>query len=208
MAERRRGDRDRVVAVVATIVLQLALGAAVLRLKPAVSTASASKWDDAIRVEFIRRTTAPQTATRDTPRLPVGATVARTVAVVPKSAASPLRDTPADARDDSSSTGPAALDLHVRERSSSSTRVDTRDVFERRPGVDARRTRFEHAWAPSGNVLEQARFRSKAAGVALGLFGGPPRKCTEVERRLRKPDCISLHGQELDDELARTGGEP
>lgn len=208
MAERRRDDRDRVVAVVATIVLQLALGLAVLQLKPTVSTASASRRDDAIRVEFIRRTTAPQTATRDTPRLPVGAAVARTAAVASKSAASTSKDAPADARNQSSSTGPAALDLHVREPSSSSTRFDSRDVFTRSPGVDARRTRFEHAWAPSGNVLEQARFRSKAAGVALGLFGGPPRKCSEVERRLRKPDCISLHGQEFDDELARTGGEP
>ena len=78
-----------------------------------------------------------------------------------------------------------------------------RDPFERRAPIDARRTRFEQAWVPAGDALQQARFRSKAVGTALGLFGGPPRHCSEIERRLRRPDCLPLHGQDAQDEALR-----
>ncbi|HZX79990.1 MAG TPA: hypothetical protein VFE72_03430 [Lysobacter sp.] len=78
-----------------------------------------------------------------------------------------------------------------------------RDPFERAPPIDARTTRFEKAWVPAGDALRQAGFRSRAVGVALGLFGGPPVRCSEVDRRLRKPGCLPLHGQDDEDEALR-----
>lgn len=81
--------------------------------------------------------------------------------------------------------------------------VAPRDPLRRAPALDARGTRFARAWVPDGNAMEQAAFRSPAVAVAMGLFGGPPKKCTEVERRLRVANCLPLHGQEADDELLR-----
>ncbi|WP_460833288.1 hypothetical protein [Lysobacter humi (ex Lee et al. 2017)] len=63
-------------------------------------------------------------------------------------------------------------------------------IVERAVRLPSRATRFEQNWAPDGNALDAASWRSPIVRGALGLFGGPPRKCDEVERRLRRPDCL------------------
>ncbi|AXK71732.1 hypothetical protein DWG18_05110 [Lysobacter sp. TY2-98] len=196
MAQGSRGNADAAIALVATIVLQIALGFAVLQLRPQVTVAVD---DDAIRIEFLARPkhrVAPEDAViARAPGASAGSKVTRlmdrvAVGIAPRAEmAAPVPE-------------PHALDLHVQDPASA-PRFEPREVFARRPALDARVTRFERAWAPPGTVLEQARFRSKALGAALGLFGGPARHCTEVERRLRKPDCLALQGDALEDELAR-----
>lgn len=81
-----------------------------------------------------------------------------------------------------------SLDLHVH--------PDT-VVIPRRTGpldrarkLDPRTTRFEAAWAPQTDALQTAGWRHPMLNVALHAFGGPPRHCSEVERRLLKPDCL------------------
>jgi hypothetical protein len=83
-----------------------------------------------------------------------------------------------------------------------------RDPLRRRVPLDAAATRFEAHWAPAGNALDQAAFRSRAAGLALHAFGGPSRHCTEIERRRRLPDCLPLTGEEEENERLRRSLDP
>lgn len=96
------------------------------------------------------------------------------------------------------------LDLSVREPPTTGrVQHEPRAWMERDRVMDPRTTRFERAWVPAGNAIEQARFRSPAVNAALGLFGGAPRRCTEVERRLRVRDCLPLDADEGDTEALR-----
>lgn len=98
----------------------------------------------------------------------------------------------------------AVLDLTVRDPAPLQPRArDAQEWLERKRVMDPRTTRFEKAWVPAGNALEQARFRSPAVNAALGLFGGPPRRCSEVERRLRVADCLPLDADDGEAEALR-----
>ncbi|MFZ5656858.1 MAG: hypothetical protein ACOY37_07365 [Pseudomonadota bacterium] len=158
---------------------------------------------DAIDVEFIRRT-APA-------RLPMpGAESARVARGTQPRAGAIETTASSDAGDAGAarSVAPAAsaiegphaprpLDLSL---PPAAHEARTRRAFERAFSIDVRPTRFERHWVPDGNALEQASFRSPVVAAALGLFGGPPRRCSEVERRLRRADCLPLRGQEAEDE--------
>ncbi|WP_133478326.1 hypothetical protein [Cognatilysobacter segetis] len=100
----------------------------------------------------------------------------------------------------------APLDLRLPDMAAST--AEARNPLERAPAVEARPTRFAQAWVPEGDALRQASFRSAAVGVAAAAFGGPPRRCKEVERRLRKANCLPLHGGEADDEVLRRSLDP
>jgi len=97
----------------------------------------------------------------------------------------------------------AGLDLRVPVVFAAPRPRPARGAFERPPALEVERTRFATAWVPEGDALRQASFHSAAVGVLTGAFGGPPRRCSEIERRLRKPDCLPLHGVEDDDEATR-----
>lgn len=205
MGERKRatgGDRDGTIALVLTIAVNAALAFAILQLRPGKPAAPAA--DDAIRIEFITRPRAARPE-QDRALAPEPARASSSTAQPPRW----MRTRRAAGDDVDTSLSPKhdapALDLHVREHPPAPL-FQPRDAFARRPVIDARRTRFQHAWAPAGNVLDQARFRSKSAAVVLGLFGGPPRRCSEVERRLRKPDCLPASADEIDDEILQRGG--
>lgn len=64
------------------------------------------------------------------------------------------------------------------------------EPFQRTPALEPQTTRFEAAWAPQADALQTASWRHPVLGVALHAFGGPPRHCTEVERRLLGPNCL------------------
>lgn len=81
------------------------------------------------------------------------------------------------------------LDLRVPSNGMEDVAVP-RDAFARETELPGRATRFERNWAPAGTALDVASWRSPMVRAAIGLFGGPPRKCDEVERRLRVPDCL------------------
>ncbi|WP_155914161.1 hypothetical protein [Lysobacter sp. HA18] len=85
-------------------------------------------------------------------------------------------------------TAAAPLDLRVPEPSVTD-HFATREKL-RAPPIDGRRTRFADAWQGGGTLLDEARARSGVVRIATSLFGGPPRHCNEVERRLRKPNCL------------------
>lgn len=109
-----------------------------------------------------------------------------------------------DDRDGNSSGPPSQpLDLRIPETTSGAFTASERAWLERAPALDPRRTRFARAWVPAGTAIDQARFRSPALDAALGLFGAPPRRCSEVERRLRLPDCLALDADAADLEALR-----
>lgn len=141
-------------------------------------------------------------------RTPITATNARTRSEAPPTAVAATQGAPARrSADDSlavettSAGGRAqALDLSVRERPDPFPAAVHSGAFARPPPLDARTTRFEQAWIPAGTAVDQARFRSQAVRLALGLFGGPPRRCDEVERRLRRVDCLPADEDEVERE--------
>lgn len=102
----------------------------------------------------------------------------------------------------------APLDLTV-PVPQSPTPTGADDWLERPAALDSRKTRFDRAWVRDGTALEQAGQRSRVVGALLGAFGGPPRRCTEVERRLRGINCLPLHGgEEADEHLRRALDRP
>jgi hypothetical protein len=113
------------------------------------------------------------------------------------------RARPAVAPAEASRAAAGRLDLTLRHPTVPAGERDPDTWLQRVPALDPRTTRFDAAWVPAGSAPEQARFRSRAARVALGLFGGPPRRCSESERRLRMPACLPLHADELDAENLR-----
>lgn len=88
---------------------------------------------------------------------------------------------------------PATLDLHVREDERFQRISAVPPGLHREPEryTALVRTRFARAWVPQGNALRSAGWRNPVLGLALGAFGGPPVHCSEVERRLRKPNCLN-----------------
>ncbi|WP_462115667.1 hypothetical protein [Lysobacter xanthus] len=74
--------------------------------------------------------------------------------------------------------------------------AEPRAPFERTASRGHEPTRFDRAWMPAGTALEQGAFHSAVVRAPLALFGGPPRRCTEVERRLRRINCLPLHGED------------
>lgn len=98
----------------------------------------------------------------------------------------------------------APLDLTVRERLDvPETRDGDSRWLEPRSPIEMQRTRFDATWTPDGDAVAQARHRSAAVRALTGLFGGPPRRCTEAERRLRLMDCLPLDADEADLEHLR-----
>jgi hypothetical protein len=200
-------QEGRVKAYVALLVLAthawLLHGMLQMRVDPWIAAPKQAVVDASLAVEFVfrRRSAAPVDRAPSTggDAEPLSARRAashaaggnhRTGAVMQAGAA--LSQAPA--------TRPLDLTVHAEPAHAFGTR---RHWLERKPAIDARRTRFDDAWAPAGNALEQARFRSPAVRVALGLFGGPPRRCNEVERRLREPDCLPHDNDEPDPETLR-----
>lgn len=68
--------------------------------------------------------------------------------------------------------------------------IPSRDVLADRGAIRYEATRFAGSWKPEGNALTELAWKSKVADVVLSAFGGPPRRCTEVEKRLLKPYCL------------------
>jgi hypothetical protein len=201
------GDRsDRVAALAATLLAHVLI---VALITPMRSRGPASAPDEVLPVEFVPRrervSSAPVKAAEprrskeptldgdeaETSRTRVPLGHANASAPLPSTNASETRQ---------------PLDLTVHDPTAHPT--TPRDAFARPAPLESKPTRFAQAWVPDGTAIEQTRFRSPAAAVALGLFGGPPRRCTEVERRLRMPDCLPLHGQEADDEALRRSLDP
>lgn len=204
MARDIRGTES---AVAVGVILLHALGLYVLtRLDAAVwySAAHESRREHRLEVEFIE-----VPARRRAARMPMAVALRANGAKalrhsdalqVMTAAARPAQALAASER---VSAQPAELDLSVRDPLGSS-QAGQRDAWlDRPPALDPGTTRFASAWAPDGTALEHARFPSKAVDIALGLFGGPPRTCNEVDRRLRKPDCISQDAEALELEALR-----
>ena len=188
----REGRRESVVAllVVVTVHATVAAWLAGWRVRQAPAHAK-THAEDALLVEFVVRAEHSNVVTR-TP----AASHAR-----PRPA-SPAQDDPAmhGLTDDAASlsrhgadaqehTASAALDLQLPQLPVSAPVVE-RGASEPSSDLPGRPTRFERQWVQDGNALDAASWRSPVVRAALGLFGGPPRKCDEVERRLRRPDCL------------------
>lgn len=182
---------DRAIALAVVVLAEAVCIGGLLRWR--IGPQRAPVHDEAIVVEFIqrpaRRPAAPgvrSTRGVPTPRRPrrIG------LASAPPSVETPRANTadPPAAR---------ALDLQLPDSGTAVIRRFAPDPrFERRPARTGASTRFEAAWQGDGTVLDVARRRSVVLGAALSLFGPPPRHCDEVDRRLRKPDCLN----EPDDE--------
>ena len=205
---RERTERDGAASAVAwaTVIALHAVVFAWLTRAPVFSPGSNTD-DDALRVEFIvrpaerpslrgqgRDVATQRTARRPRDLVTAGTDAPPTVASI-RARAQPFANAAAAATDGARNR----LDLRVPE---GPVRI-AKDPFAREAAIEVRGTRFERAWAPDGDVLVQARFRSRAARIALGLFGGPPRRCDEVDRRLRKPDCLALSADEEEAERLR-----
>ena len=192
--------RDRWFSAIAWVVVAIVHTLIGIWLSRPVTATRASANDDvALQVEFIQRPEAREQRQRR-----LVAALARTARggrqARPNMAQAPIfadDERPAVARE---RAGAARMDLRPPETHAP---FQHRDPFEREAPIAAHRTRFEQAWVPAGDALQQARFRSKAVGTALSLFGGPHRHCSEIERRLRRPDCLPLHGQDAQDEALR-----
>lgn len=205
MPERTRDGEERAIAWSVVVLVHAAIVATLVRM-PLPGHASTS--DAALTIEFIerRRPAATPAPEEDTPR--IARDGGRSTAAKPR--VGQVANTMTHSDGASPHDGPAAtttvaddqtvrpLDLHV-------PGVDIVPPrgrgLDRAPSLEPRPTRFSRAWMPEGDALEQASFRSPAVRAALALFGGPPRRCSEVERRLRRPDCLPLHGQEAEDEM-------
>ena len=191
-----------VVATTVALTVPLCVGLLLLRIPVAGSWRISGHADDVLEVRFIRRN-APVAVL---PRQRNSATpVAPGIASTRRSQEVELRDdapVSASASTSTASTAQAArpLDLSVRlppvDPRATATAPEDRPWLHRDRALDPRTTRFERSWVRAGNALEQAGFRSAAVGVALGAFGGPPKRCTEVERRLREINCLPLDADE------------
>ena len=197
-----RGDRrDAAAAWIVVLAVQAMTAAWLVRLHPPIDTGDEA---DALIIEFVRRPEVHASAARAvSPRAHVAHEQAareipgrrRRVADVPERNAEPEPE-----------AAKAPLDLNIPVQDSLPAR--NRDAFDRASPIEPRRTRFDAVWVPDADALRQAAFRSPAVGVVTDLFGGPPRRCSEVERRLRKANCLPLHGQEAEDERLRRGLNP
>jgi hypothetical protein len=199
-----------VAAVMAAMVPTLGM-IALVRLPVPGSSAPPGQADAAsIEVVFLHRAAVPDLRTR-----PV-ASAARRPSQARTSASTPLHmevHASEAARDSTARHAPlelsvavarSRLDLSVRDPVPAGRIEREATVWiERERVLNPRTTRFGRAWVPAGNAIEQARFRSAAVNAALGLFGGPPRRCTEVEHRLRVHDCLPLDADEADTEALR-----
>lgn len=192
--------RDRAVAWAAVVALQGLV--AVWLLRDGVPPDDQMQADDALQIEFISRST----PTMVTAVAPASRTHSRETSATHRAAGIPVdvsRRRPQAQRqavDDAVGAAPATFDLRVPE---AAVVVAHADPLQRRAALDHRATRFESSWAPSGNVLDAAAFRSRAAALALHAFGGPPRHCDEIERRRRVANCLPLGGEEAEDERLR-----
>ena len=195
--------RDRAVAWAAVLVTQGMIAAWLLRdgLPPPIAPAS----DDALQIELIRRKVSTRAATTVSTAVRVPSARSRTEVGEAASSTSNVRAQRGGHSAAVVSIGPVPLDLHVPEPAPT---FAPRDPFARRASRDAQATRFEAHWAPAGNALDQAAFRSRAAAIVLHAFGGPSRHCDESERRRRLPDCLPLTAQEEEDERLRRSLDP
>ena len=187
--------RERFIALAVALAVQVISIGALSRV-PGMPTSRHPVVDEALQVVFLRRPSVPATASREPASSP---------RVVPRARsggpASDRLQRPDDSADIAPDTVPATtgaravvagmapLDLRVPEVAPPPFAESRRDAFGR-PRMDARTTRFARDWRDGGTVLDAAKRRSPVAAFALSLFGGPPRHCDEVERRLRKPYCL------------------
>lgn len=209
---------DRTVARVAMVLSALLHGVILAMLvHPPVATHTSAGADagqgDALQVVFIMRGPQPPAAPR---READDAARAKGVAIGSDVVTSPPRvergvDAGLDAQAGATraaATGivdRAVLDIALPEPRNRppGAAAPVRGWLERPIALEPATTRFERAWVPAGDAIAQARFYSPAVDAALGLFGRPPRRCGEVERRLRGPDCLTLDPDEADTEALR-----
>lgn len=182
---------------------------ALIAWRPSAGRAGATaETSDAIDVVFVSR--------RSRVAVPAAAVVRSAEAGSHRTSRRTFTTTPGDreraagvaVREHAPARARAPLDLTLRvPQSSPSSGAD--DWLERRAALDSGKTRFDGAWVRDGTALEQAGQRSRVVGALLGAFGGPPRRCTEVERRLRGINCLPLHGgEEADEHLRRALDRP
>lgn len=192
-------ERDRALALGVALLVEAAALAWFASLK-LDGRADVRSGADGLQVVFVRRIASSREAVASKASGPLR----RRPTAVPLGVGANARKAPGGAgmSVEPVAAPPRPLDLHVPE-SALSPPAARADAFDRPPALETRTTRFERAWMPAGNALEQASFRSAVVRGALGLFGGPPRRCSEVERRLRKINCLPLHGQEQEDEVLR-----
>lgn len=186
----REHRRERGIALLAVIAVHVGIGSWLgsWRLVDA-SHAQRDDMSDALIVEFVVRQRTPPTATRRS--------ALQVHSDPPLRANRPASGAGADTKPSADGSegirtepaGGTTLDLRL---PAASVTLGTApgQVVEREVRLPGRSTRFERQWAPSGDVIEAASWRSPVIRTALGLFGGPPKKCDEVERRLRRPDCL------------------
>ncbi|TZF89842.1 hypothetical protein [Cognatilysobacter lacus] len=195
-------------AVVWSIVflLQAALVWLVLRIPAPLGIAAP---DDALVVEFIARSVATiEHSTTRRERRPARRGLAYGVSARLDRATRVAPGAPdAHVSPDAGVAADAPLDLRLPPGAVPVPRL-RRDSFARAAPIEAQPTRFATAWVPEGNALRQASFHHVIVAGALIAFGGPPRHCSEVERRLRKANCLPLDGQDDDDEALRRSLDP
>ena len=193
--------RDAAAAWFAVLVVQVITAAWLARLHLPIDAGNEA---DALIIEFVRRPEVHAAPARGVlPRAHVEREAAGREVPGSRRYESEVSDRKAQPQPAASN---APLDLHVPVQDP--LPAPNRAAFERASPIETRGTRFDAVWAPDADALRQAAFRSPAVGVVTGLFGGPPRRCSEVERRLRKANCLPLHGQEAEDERLRRGLDP
>ncbi|GAB1596135.1 hypothetical protein [Lysobacter claricitrinus] len=184
---RHEVDRDRVLALALTALVQAAFVLMLVRFVPASRVAAAV--DDALVVSYVpRRRTDQETSTVRAPEVQprVASLSAQRRHRSGNRSSSSVSGTSVD---DDFDAAPAPLDLRIPEPPTFPDHFATRE-HRTDPSINVRTTRFADAWRGGGTLLDEARARSGIVRIATSLFGGPPRHCSEVERRLRKPDCL------------------
>ncbi|MGY3264939.1 hypothetical protein [Lysobacter sp. HA35] len=183
----RTERRDRLVALVLAALAQLAFVVMLLRLVP-MANVRATK-DDALVVEYLPRKERVPIAREVASDEIASFVTARHRHAAQVTVEFDARRVPAARDSEKGATVAAPLDLRVPEPPPVTDHFATREKL-RAPPIDARRTRFADSWQGGGTLLDEARARSGVVRIATSLFGGPPRHCSEVERRLRKPNCL------------------
>lgn len=192
---RRMGDRmrdERLWAALVVLLLHVACSAWLLNFDPGrrVPVARRALPEEAIQVVYLARSAPPVASPAPVKNIAVRSRKDAGPEVVLASRAH--RDAATAAIDGLLDTNPQPrlqLDLALPSRYTA-IEIASRDALADRGVIERHTSRFEKSWKPQGNLWTQLAWESKIAGTILSAFGGPPRRCTEVEKRLRKPDCL------------------
>lgn len=66
-----------------------------------------------------------------------------------------------------------------------------RNLLERQSNtVEYQSTRFSNQFKPSGNVVDQLKWKSKTFNFITGILGGNQKICSDEDRKNRLPECV------------------